>query len=109
MVDKDLLNQDSKNRWTTYSINKEITPKNESEIKSEVKNGKCEQTSLHYWYDADEERTVKTSGESDQVYVNSEFAGGRTNTANSHSMYLLTSLPTKAAATPSTSISVVSV
>ena len=29
----------------------------------------------------DGERTVKTSGESDQVYVNSEFAGGRTNTA----------------------------
>ena len=35
----------------------------------------------NYWYDADGERTVKTSGESDQVYVNSEFAGGRTNTA----------------------------
>ena len=35
----------------------------------------------NYWYDADGERTVKTSGESDQMYVNSEFAGGRTNTA----------------------------
>lgn len=35
----------------------------------------------NYWYDADGERTVKTSGESEQVYVNSEFAGGRTNTA----------------------------
>ena len=35
----------------------------------------------NYWYDVDGERTVKTSGESDQVYVNSEFAGGRTNTA----------------------------
>ena len=35
----------------------------------------------NYWYDADGERTVKTSGESDQVYVNSEFAEGRTNTA----------------------------
>ena len=35
----------------------------------------------NYWYDADGERTVKTSGESDQVYVNSEFTGGRTNTA----------------------------
>ena len=35
----------------------------------------------NYWYDADGERTVKTSGESDQIYVNSEFAGGRTNTA----------------------------
>ena len=35
----------------------------------------------NYWYDAEGERTVKTSGESEQVYVNSEFAGGRTNTA----------------------------
>ena len=35
----------------------------------------------NYWYDADGERTVKTSGESGQVYVNSGFAGGRTNTA----------------------------
>ena len=35
----------------------------------------------NYWYDADGERTVKTSGERDQVYVNSEFAGDRTNTA----------------------------
>ena len=35
----------------------------------------------NYWYDADGERTVKTSGESEQVFVNSEFAGGRTNTA----------------------------
>lgn len=24
----------------------------------------------NYWYDADDERTVKTSGESDQAYVN---------------------------------------
>nr|WP_239684869.1 RHS repeat domain-containing protein [Xylanibacter rarus] len=28
----------------------------------------------NYWYDADGESTVKTSGESEQVYVNSEFA-----------------------------------
>jgi len=35
----------------------------------------------NYWYDADGERTVKTCGEGEQVYVNSEFAGGRTNTA----------------------------
>ena len=41
----------------------------------------------NYWYDADGERTVKTSGESDQVYVNSEFAGGRTNTAK-FSLYM---------------------
>ena len=30
----------------------------------------------NYWYDADGERTVKTSGESDQVYVNGVFSGG---------------------------------
>ena len=35
----------------------------------------------NYWYDANGERTVKTSGEGEQLYVNSEFAGGRTNTA----------------------------
>ena len=35
----------------------------------------------NYWYDADGERTVKTSGESDQVYVNGVFFGGSTNTA----------------------------
>ena len=35
----------------------------------------------NYWYDADGERTVKTSGESDQVYVNGVFSGGFTNTA----------------------------
>ena len=35
----------------------------------------------NYWYDADGERTVKTSGEGEQLYVNSEFAGGHTNTA----------------------------
>ena len=35
----------------------------------------------NYWYDADGERTVKTSGEGEQIYVNSEFSGGRTNTA----------------------------
>ncbi len=37
----------------------------------------------NYWYDANGERTVKTSGENENeaIYVNSEFAGGRTNTA----------------------------
>lgn len=35
----------------------------------------------NYWYDANGERTVKTSGESDQVYVNGVFSGGFTNTA----------------------------
>ena len=33
-----------------------------------------------YTYDADGERTVKTSGEGEQLYVNSECAGGRTST-----------------------------
>ena len=35
----------------------------------------------NYWYDADGERTVKSSGENEEIYVNSEFSGGRTNTA----------------------------
>ena len=35
----------------------------------------------NYWYDADGERTVKTSGKSDQVYVNGVFSGGSTNAA----------------------------
>ena len=34
-----------------------------------------------YWYDAGGERTVKTSGENAAMFVNSEFAGGMTNTA----------------------------
>ena len=29
----------------------------------------------NYWYDADGERTVKTSGEGEQVYINSAFSG----------------------------------
>ena len=43
----------------------------------------CQKNKLPFqnWYDADGERTVKTSGEGEQLYVNSEFAGGRTNTA----------------------------
>ena len=32
----------------------------------------------NYWYDADGERTVKTSGENEAIYVNSEFSGGNT-------------------------------
>ena len=45
MVDKNLLNQESKNRWTTYNINKETTPENGCEVKNEeceVKNEECE-------------------------------------------------------------------
>ena len=43
----------------------------------------CQKNKLPFqnWYDADGERTMKTSGEGEQLYVNSEFAGGRTNTA----------------------------
>ena len=35
----------------------------------------------NYWYDANGERTVKTSGENEAIYVNSEFSGGNTGTA----------------------------
>ena len=35
----------------------------------------------NYWYDADGERTVKTSGENEAIYVNSELSGGNTGTA----------------------------
>ena len=35
----------------------------------------------NYWYDADGERTVKTSGENEAIFVNSEFSGGNTGTA----------------------------
>ena len=49
----------------------------------------------NYWYDADGERTVKTSGKSDQVYVNGVFSGGSTNTAKFSlyvSLYLVANL-----------------
>lgn len=36
----------------------------------------------NYWYDAAGERTVKTSGDGEGVFVNSVFSGGRTGTAN---------------------------
>lgn len=35
----------------------------------------------NYWYDANGERSVKTSGENEAIYVNSEFSGGNTGTA----------------------------
>ena len=34
-----------------------------------------------HWYDTDGERTVKTSGENEAIYGNSEFSGGNTGTA----------------------------
>ena len=45
----------------------------------------------NYWYDADGERTVKTSGENEAIYVNSEFSGGNTGTAR-FSLYVSPSL-----------------
>ncbi|WP_280647428.1 MULTISPECIES: RHS repeat-associated core domain-containing protein [unclassified Dysgonomonas] len=36
----------------------------------------------NYWYDAAGERTVKTSGEGEEIYVNSLFSGGNTQTAD---------------------------
>ena len=57
----------------------------------------------NYWYDADGERTVKTSGESDQVYVNGVFSGGSTNTAKFCFMSARISWQTRAAAIPSIS------
>lgn len=61
----------------------------------------------NYWYDADGERTVKTSGESDQVYVNGVFSGGSTNTAK-FSLYVSPYLVANegVAAIPSTSTQV---
>ena len=41
----------------------------------------------NYWYDADGERTVKTSGENEAIYVNSELSGGNIGTAR-FSFYL---------------------
>ena len=35
----------------------------------------------NYWYDADGERTAKTSGENEAIFVNSEFSGGNTATS----------------------------
>ena len=56
------------NHTYTYDANGNLVYVNTGRIKQD-------------WYDADGERTVKTSGEGEQLYVNSEFAGGRTNTA----------------------------
>ncbi|GHT17512.1 hypothetical protein FACS189429_1760 [Bacteroidia bacterium] len=36
----------------------------------------------NYWYDAAGERTVKTSGDAEQMYVNGLFSGGSTSTVN---------------------------
>lgn len=60
-----------------------------------------------HWYDTDGERTVKTSGENEAIYVNSEFSGGNPVQHASRSMSAHTSLQGKVASTPSTSTSVV--
>ena len=41
----------------------------------------------NYCYDAESERTVKTSGENEAIYVNSELSGGNIGTAR-FSFYL---------------------
>ena len=64
-----------------YSIKREQSQTCLSYAERENNRPKVNGFVSNYWYDAAGERTVKTSGESDQVYVNSEFAGGRTNTA----------------------------
>ena len=64
-----------------YSIKREQSQTCLSYAERENNRPKVNGFVSNYWYAADDERTVKTSDESDQIYVNSEFAGGRTNTA----------------------------
>ncbi len=64
-----------------YSIKREQSQTCLSYAERENNRPKVNGFVSNYWYDADGERTVKTSDESDQIYVNSEFVGGRTNTA----------------------------
>ena len=64
-----------------YSIKREQSQTCLSYAERENNRPKVNGFVSNYWYDADGERTVKTSGEGEQIYVNSEFAGGRTNTA----------------------------
>ena len=76
---------DEENRLLTadenYSIKREQSQTCLSYAERENNRPKVNGFVSNYWYDADGERTVKTSGEGEQIYVNSEFAGGRTNTA----------------------------
>ena len=64
-----------------YSIKREQSQTCLSYAERENNRPKVNGFVSNYWYDADGERTVKTSGESDQVYVNGVFSGGSTNTA----------------------------
>ena len=64
-----------------YSIKREQSQTCLSYAERENNRPKVNGFVSNYWYDADGERTVKTTGEGEQIYVNSEFAGGRTNTA----------------------------
>ena len=70
-----------------YSIKREQSQTCLSYAERENNRPKVNGFVSNYWYAADDERTVKTSDESDQIYVNSEFAGGRTNTAK-FSLYI---------------------
>lgn len=58
----------------------------------------------NYWYVADGERTVESSGEGEQLYVDSEFAADALTRQSSRFTSVLIWWPTMVDATPSTSI-----
>lgn len=64
-----------------YSIKREQSQTCLSYAERENNRPKVNGFVSNYWYDADGERTVKTSGENEAIYVNSEFSGGNTGTA----------------------------
>lgn len=64
-----------------YSIKREQSQTCLSYAERENNRPKANGFVSNYWYDADGERTVKTSGENEAIYVNSEFSGGNTSTA----------------------------
>ena len=64
-----------------YSIEREQSQTCLSYAERENNRPKVNGFVSNYWYDADGERTVKTSGENEAIYVNSEFSGGNTSTA----------------------------
>ena len=64
-----------------YSIEREQSQTCLSYAERENNRPKVNGFVSNYWYDADGERTVKTSGENEAIYVNSEFSGGNTGTA----------------------------
>ena len=64
-----------------YSIEREQSQTCLSYAERENNRPKVNGFVSNYWYDADGERTVKTSGENEAIFVNSEFSGGNTGTA----------------------------